>query len=559
MPSYRDEGIVIRTTDWGEADRLVTILTRGHGAVRAAVRGVRRIKTRFGGRLEPFMRNDFLIASGRGFDVVSQAVTLDAFSEAICSDYDLYVCANVIAEIAERIILGCSPESSAGNYLNCASKPHAFRSSVQSRQKSSHFASNSAPGSDASSGSFNTFASPDSAALSDSSASSNFADSSNPSASSYSSVSSHSAVSSNPSAVAIFDSERQYLLFGSALSALARKRNPAEDIRLSYSLRSMAAAGWLPRLNSCVICGRTKQQGAVLNAFSVSGGGMLCSLHSNLPYSGSSGSSGSSRGSSQSLLHNSLHNSQQSLQQSSLRSSQQGSQRNLSQNLPQGLSQDLPQRSSRDSLQSNSSQKSSQNLSEGLSQDLSQDSSQDSSQNSFRGDFDSAGSDSAGLYSADSRFGNVHSSAVHSSAAHSSAVCSSAAGSSDAYSTGTSSTGTYPTDSYSTGASSIDVYSAGNFSADNCSTGFYSADIYPADEFFIPHMTALLNGDWDYLRICRKNSAAAQSAQTSQSAQNPQTRHPRVLTPVLSPSVPAAVARWCEYYLEHPLRSLRIS
>ena len=62
MPSYRDEGIVIRTTDWGEADRLVTILTRGHGAVRAAVRGVRRIKTRFGGRLEPFMRNDFLIA-----------------------------------------------------------------------------------------------------------------------------------------------------------------------------------------------------------------------------------------------------------------------------------------------------------------------------------------------------------------------------------------------------------------------------------------------------------------------------------------------------------------
>lgn len=545
MPSYRDEGIVIRTTDWGEADRLVTILTRGHGAVRAAVRGVRRIKTRFGGRLEPFMRNDFLIASGRGFDVVSQAVTLDAFSEAICSDYDLYVCANVIAEIAERIILGCSPESSAGNYLNCASKPHAFRSSVQSRQKSSHFASNSAPGSDASSGSFNTFASPDSAALSDSSASSNFADSSNPSASSYSSVSSHSAVSSNPSAVAIFDSERQYLLFGSALSALARKRNPAEDIRLSYSLRSMAAAGWLPRLNSCVICGRTKQQGAVLNAFSVSGGGMLCSLHSNLPYSGSSGSSGSSRGSSQSLLHN----SQQSLQQIPLRSSQQGSQRNLSQNLPQGLSKDLPQRSSRDSLQSNSSQKSSQNLSEGLSQDSSQDSSQNSSQNSFRGDFDSAGSDSAGLYSADSRFGNVHS-----SAAHSSAVCSSAAGSSDAYSTGTSSTGTYPTDSYSTGASSIDVYSAGNFSADNCSTGFYSADIYPADEFFIPHMTALLNGDWDYLRICRKNSAAAQSAQ------NPQTRHPpRVLTPVLSPSVPSAVARWCEYYLEHPLRSLRIS
>ena len=54
MPLYQDEGVVLRTVKLGEADRIVTLLTRDHGKIRAVAKGVRRTKSRFGGRLEPF-------------------------------------------------------------------------------------------------------------------------------------------------------------------------------------------------------------------------------------------------------------------------------------------------------------------------------------------------------------------------------------------------------------------------------------------------------------------------------------------------------------------------
>ncbi|MGH3312396.1 MAG: DNA repair protein RecO, partial [Streptomyces sp.] len=54
MSLFRDDGIVLRTQKLGEADRIITLLTRGHGRVRAVARGVRRTKSKFGARLEPF-------------------------------------------------------------------------------------------------------------------------------------------------------------------------------------------------------------------------------------------------------------------------------------------------------------------------------------------------------------------------------------------------------------------------------------------------------------------------------------------------------------------------
>ena len=90
MSLYRDEGVVLRTSKLGEADRIITILTRGHGKIRAVAKGVRRTKSRFGARLEPFMRVDVLIAEGRSLDVVSQA-------------YAAYEAANVIVETIDKI------------------------------------------------------------------------------------------------------------------------------------------------------------------------------------------------------------------------------------------------------------------------------------------------------------------------------------------------------------------------------------------------------------------------------------------------------------------------
>jgi len=50
---YRDEAIILRTQKLGEADRIITLLTREHGRVRGVAKGVRRTMSKFGARLEP--------------------------------------------------------------------------------------------------------------------------------------------------------------------------------------------------------------------------------------------------------------------------------------------------------------------------------------------------------------------------------------------------------------------------------------------------------------------------------------------------------------------------
>jgi len=100
---YRDFGVVLRVTKLGEADRIVTLLTRREGRVRAVAKGVRRTKSRFGGRLEPFSHIDLQLYAGRNLDIVTQAVTLDSFGSAIAADYSRYTAASAIVETVERL------------------------------------------------------------------------------------------------------------------------------------------------------------------------------------------------------------------------------------------------------------------------------------------------------------------------------------------------------------------------------------------------------------------------------------------------------------------------
>jgi DNA repair protein RecO (recombination protein O) len=101
---YRDEAVVLRTQKLGEADRIVALLTRRNGRVRAVAKGVRRTSSRFGSRLEPFMHVDLQLAEGRSLDVVTQAETLAPFGERICSDYGLYTTGTAMLETAERLV-----------------------------------------------------------------------------------------------------------------------------------------------------------------------------------------------------------------------------------------------------------------------------------------------------------------------------------------------------------------------------------------------------------------------------------------------------------------------
>jgi len=103
VPTYRDDVVVLRTHKLGEADRIVTLLSRRHGKVRAVAKGVRRTSSRFGARLEPFMVADVQLYTGRSLDIVQQAESLGAYGADIAAHYDRYTAASAMVETADRL------------------------------------------------------------------------------------------------------------------------------------------------------------------------------------------------------------------------------------------------------------------------------------------------------------------------------------------------------------------------------------------------------------------------------------------------------------------------
>jgi DNA repair protein RecO (recombination protein O) len=99
---YRDDGVVLRTQKLGEADRIITLLTRHNGRVRAVAKGVRRTKSRFGARLEPFTHVDVMVHPGRSLDVITQAEVIRAYGTPLVSDYPKYTAGTAMLETAER-------------------------------------------------------------------------------------------------------------------------------------------------------------------------------------------------------------------------------------------------------------------------------------------------------------------------------------------------------------------------------------------------------------------------------------------------------------------------
>ncbi len=102
MQLYRDDGIVLRTQKLGEADRIITILGRTSGRVRAVAKGVRRTKSRFGARLEPFTHVDLMLHTGRSLDIITQAEVIRPYGAPLAGDYPRYTAGVAMLETAER-------------------------------------------------------------------------------------------------------------------------------------------------------------------------------------------------------------------------------------------------------------------------------------------------------------------------------------------------------------------------------------------------------------------------------------------------------------------------
>src|ERR1700730_13004878 len=65
MPTYHADAIVLHRLDYGEADRIVTLLTREHGKLAAIAKGARRGKSKVAGSLDLFERSNMMLAPGR--------------------------------------------------------------------------------------------------------------------------------------------------------------------------------------------------------------------------------------------------------------------------------------------------------------------------------------------------------------------------------------------------------------------------------------------------------------------------------------------------------------
>jgi DNA repair protein RecO (recombination protein O) len=99
---YADDGIVLRTHKLGEADRIITVLCRQSGRVRAVAKGVRRTKSRLGARVEPFTHVDLLLHTGRSLDVITQAEVIRPYGAPLVGDYPRYTAGVAMLETAEK-------------------------------------------------------------------------------------------------------------------------------------------------------------------------------------------------------------------------------------------------------------------------------------------------------------------------------------------------------------------------------------------------------------------------------------------------------------------------
>lgn len=99
---YKTKGIILKRTNLGEADRILTILTENHGKIKVIAKGVRKTLSKLGGHLEPFCLVNLGIAEGRNLDIVTDVETIKCFIK-LRSNLSLTNTAYYIGEVVEKM------------------------------------------------------------------------------------------------------------------------------------------------------------------------------------------------------------------------------------------------------------------------------------------------------------------------------------------------------------------------------------------------------------------------------------------------------------------------
>ncbi|MBW4473238.1 MAG: DNA repair protein RecO [Stenomitos rutilans HA7619-LM2] len=115
--TYKATGINLKSMSMGESDRLLTILTREFGLVRAVAMGAREHNSRLGGRSELFVVNELLIAKGRSLDKITQADTLESYPR-LGQDLKKLIASQYLAELCLHQALSDQPQEDLFCLLN---------------------------------------------------------------------------------------------------------------------------------------------------------------------------------------------------------------------------------------------------------------------------------------------------------------------------------------------------------------------------------------------------------------------------------------------------------
>lgn len=116
MSVYGTEGIIVKRKNFGEADRLLTVVTPFKGRIKVVAKGVRRITSRRGGNVEMLNKVKLHIFQGKGMPVLTEAESLETFPK-IKNDLIMSAYASHLAELADRLLPEDQSNPSAYNLL----------------------------------------------------------------------------------------------------------------------------------------------------------------------------------------------------------------------------------------------------------------------------------------------------------------------------------------------------------------------------------------------------------------------------------------------------------
>ncbi len=98
--TYNTEAIILKHSDLGEADRIVTLYTPNRGKIRSVAHGVRKTKSKLGGHVEPITLSSIMLSRGRNLDTISQSQVIESFPP-IHNDLNLMAQAIYLIELTD--------------------------------------------------------------------------------------------------------------------------------------------------------------------------------------------------------------------------------------------------------------------------------------------------------------------------------------------------------------------------------------------------------------------------------------------------------------------------